>query len=320
MGRVCRETQDWVESQVEQPIETWENQQETRCRNEPCNWWTLCLNVLFCWLVWVTVKVTRFVLVTVGKWVVRVICEAVNFVLDAVGFIVNVILSIPIIGGIIRTILNWVTEVIWRIIGLPDFLLSLAGVRFRKKMYVGVIVPPNMMSAPAITNADIQRQIDAVVSFYDSTCNINVIFTDICRTTLAAPNDSLTVGCDAGGFFSDWWIGGSWFEFASATCKFTDGFRRVIGYGAEIIVFVIDDVTPPPTNGCSFASSQNYVLIEAKPSDQAFVAAHEIGHACWLPHDGTATNLMFPSPPTAGPVVTNLQIATVRGSKHCVYI
>ena len=135
-----------------------------------------------------------------------------------------------------------------------------------------------------------------------------------------APNASLVVGCDAGGFFSDWWIGGSWFEIASATCKFTDGFRRVIGYGAEIIVFVIDDVTPPPTNGCSFASSQNYVLVEAKPSDQAFVAAHEIGHACWLPHDGSATNLMFPSPPAAGPVVTNLQIATVRGSKHCVYI
>jgi len=266
------------------------------------------------------VKVVRIVLVTIGKWVVRVICEVVNFILDALAFVVNVILSIPIIGGIIRTILNWVTEVIWRIVSLPDFLLSLAGVRLRKKMYVGVIIPPNMATTPAITDADVQRQIAAVVSLYDSTCNINVIFTEICRTTAAAPDSSLVVGCDAGGFFSDWWIGGSWFEYTSATCKFTDGFRRVIGYGAEIIVFVIDDVTPAGTNGCSFASTDNYVLIEAKPADQPFVAAHEIGHACLLPHDGSATNLMFPTTPSSGPVLTNLQIATVRGSKHCVYI
>ena len=50
VGRSCREIQDWIETQIEQPIEAWENQQEQRCRNEPCNWWTLCLNKLFCWL------------------------------------------------------------------------------------------------------------------------------------------------------------------------------------------------------------------------------------------------------------------------------
>jgi hypothetical protein len=320
MGRVCRETQEWVETQVEQPIESWENQQENRCRNEPCNWWVLCLNKVVCWLVWVVVKVVRIVLVTIGKWVARTICEVVNVVLDVAAFLVNLVFSIPIIGGILRTIWNWVTEVVWRLVSLPDFLLSLAGVRLRKKMYVGAIVPPNMTTTPAITDADVQRQIDAVVSFYDSSCNIGVIFTGICRTNVAAPDGSLVVSCDAGGFFSDWWVGGSWFELATATCKFTDGFRRVIGYGAEILVMVIDDVTPSGKNGCSFASTHNYVLVEAKPADQPFVAAHEIGHACWLPHDGDSANLMNPITPSAGPVLTNLQIATVRGSKHCVFI
>ncbi|MDQ3582458.1 MAG: hypothetical protein M3495_13015 [Pseudomonadota bacterium] len=317
MGRVCREVQEWVEEQIERPIEEWENRQEQRCRKEECNWWILCLNKLFCWLVWVAVKVVRWVVVTVGKWVARIVCEVVNFVLDVVGFIVELILSIPIIGGIIRTILNWVTEIIWRLVGIFDFLGSLAGIRLRKKMYFGVIVPP---IAPIASDADIQRQVDAVVDFYGRTCNINMIFTGICHTDISPPDGGLTVGCDEGGFFSDWWLTGSYFEFASATCKFTDSFRRVIGLGAEIIVFVVQNVTPANTNGCSFASTHNWVIIEALPTDQAFVAAHEIGHACWLPHDGDRANLMNPITPAANPTLTNVQIALVRWSKHCVYI
>jgi len=281
----------------------------------------LCLNVLVCWVVWVLVKVVRIVLVTVGKWVARIICEVVNLVLDAVAFVVNLILSIPVIGGIIRTILNWVTELGWRALGVVDFVASLAGIRPRKKMYLGVVVPPNMASSPAISDADIQRQVDAAVAFYSSTCNINVIFTGICRTGIPAPPEGLVVSCDAVGFFNDWWLAGSYFELAMSTCKFTDGFRRVIGLGAEIVIFIVDNVMPVNTNGCSFAATHNYVLIEAKPTDQAFTAAHEIGHACLLIHDFVdPTNLMSPITPSAGPVLTAVQIAFVRTSRHCVYI
>jgi hypothetical protein len=240
-------------------------------------------------------------------------------VLDIIGFIVELILSIPIIGGIIRTILNWLTEIVWRIVGLIDFIGSLVGIRPRKKMYLGAVVP-SVGGTPIVPDADIQRQIDAAVDFYDRTCNINVIFTGICHTDIQPPDGGLTVACDAGGFFSDWWLAGSYFEFASAICKFTDSFRRVIGLGAEIIVFVVQDVTPAGTNGCSFGSTHNYVVIEARPTDQAFVAAHEIGHACWLPHDGDPANLMASITPTTNPVLTDVQISLVRWSKHCVYL
>jgi hypothetical protein len=319
MGRICRETQDWVETNVEQPIETWENQQQTQCANEPCNWWTLCLNKVFCWLVWILVKVVRIVIVTVGKWVVRIVCEVVTFILDAIGFILNLIMSIPIIGGIIRAINNWVTEIIWRLVGVIDFVASLAGFRPRKKMYFGVIVP-SVNGVQIVPDVDIQRQVDAAIAFYDSTCNINLIFTGICKTGVTPPAGGLIVGCDAGGFFNDLWLAGSYFEFATATCKFEDSFRRVMGLGAEIIVFIVQDVTPGGTNGCSFTSTHNYVVIEAKPTDQAFVAAHEMGHACWLSHDPDTADLMNPITPAANPTLTNLQVSLVRWSKHCVYI
>jgi hypothetical protein len=319
MGRVCSEVQDWVEEQIEQPIESWENQLQQICEEQDCNWWCLCCNKWFCWLVWILVKVITWIVVTVGKWVTRLVCEVVNVILDVVGFIVELILSIPIIGGILRTILNWVTEIIWRAVGLVDFVASLVGIRPRKKMYVGVVVP-SVGGTPIVTDADIQLQVDAVVDVYDRLCNIGVIFTGICHTEVAPPDGGLTVGCDAGGFFGDWWTAGSYFEFAGATCKFRDSFRSVIGLGAEILVYIVQDVTPGNTNGCSFASTHNYVVIEAKPTDQAFVAAHEIGHACWLPHDGDPANLMNGTAPTANPVLTGVQISLVRWSKHCVYV
>jgi len=318
MGRVCKETQEWIEEQVERPVEQWVNQLQRTCREQSCNWWCLCCNKWLCWLAWVVVRVVVWVVVTVGKWVTRIVCEVVNFVLDVVGFIIGLILSIPIIGGIIRTILNWVTEIVWRLVGLLDFIASLIGIRLRKKMYFGVVVP-SVDGRPIATDAAIQRQVDAAVVFYDQTCNINLKFTGICHTDIPPPDGGLTVECGAGGFFNDWWIGGSYFELASATCKFTDSFRRIIGLGAEIIVFVVQDVTPNK-NGCSFASTHNYVLIEAKPRDQAFVAAHEMGHACWLVHDSDPANLMNSTTPAANPTFTNLQIALVRWSKHCVYI
>ncbi len=319
MGRVCSEIQEWVEEEIEQPVETFVNQLQETCEEQDCNWWCLCCNKWLCWLVWVVVRVVTWVIVIVGKWVTRIVCEIVNVILDVIGFIIELILSIPIIGGIIRTILNWVTEIIWRLVGLVDFIASLAGLRLRKKMYFGVVVP-SVGGTAIVTDADIMRQVNATVTFYDQTCNINMIFTGICHTGISPPPAGLVVECGAGGFFNDWWLAGSYFEFAAATCKFRDSFRRVIGLGAEISVFIVQNVTPAGTNGCSFSSTHNYVVIEARPGDQAFVAAHEIGHACWLPHDGDLANLMNSTTPATNPTLTNVQIAVVRWSKHCVYI
>ncbi len=335
MGRVCGELEDAaVDVCNDIRCNSFNNCNNIQCNSfDSCAWWNVPCHIAraacivaaalaraACWVARaacvVAAEVTR-VACLAGAAIARAACEVVNFVIDIIGFIIGLILSIPIIGGIIRTILNWVTEIIWRIVGFVDFLASLAGVRPRKKMYVGVIVPP---ITPIASDFEIQRQVDAVVDFYDRTCNINVIFTGICHSNISPPNSSLTVACDAGGFFSDWWITGSYMEFASATCKYKDNFRRVIGLGSEIIIFIVQDVTPANTNGCSFGSTNNWVVVEANPTDQAFVAAHEIGHACLLPHDGDPANLMAATVPTTNPTLTNLQIAVVRWSKHVVYL
>ena len=91
-----------------------------------------------------------------------------------------------------------------------------------------------------------------------------------------------------------------------------------LGYGSEIIVFVVDDVTPEGTGGCSMAASTNYIMTESGTSEN--MIAHEMGHACILLHRDDRGNLMFPTVSSSPQTLTNWQVSVIRWSKHCTYI
>ncbi|MEO5665478.1 MAG: hypothetical protein ABIR39_19605 [Nocardioides sp.] len=80
MALVCTQIDEWIEEEVSQPVEVWENQQQEKCKDypwyDPRGW--------VCWLVWVLVKVIRWVLVTVGRWITRTVCKLVATVVDMV--------------------------------------------------------------------------------------------------------------------------------------------------------------------------------------------------------------------------------------------
>jgi hypothetical protein len=99
MAVVCTQIQEWVEEQVSKPIEVWEERQEKKCKDypwyDPRGW--------VCWFVTVLVKVVRWVVVTVGKWVTRTVCRIVDAVLTAIR---DVLIGIrDIIAGIVT--LDW---------------------------------------------------------------------------------------------------------------------------------------------------------------------------------------------------------------------
>ncbi len=320
--RVCREISRWVTENVQRPLEEWVERTERRCREQPCNWWCLCCNKWFCFLVTFFVRVVVWVTVTVTKLVTEVVCTIIAIVLDIVAAVVNLILSIPVIGGIIRAILNWVTDIILRLASIPDLLLSLAGVMIPKKIYVkGVILNAN--GVPLTNEAAIMPSITLARQIFLRECNVQLIYTGTCTPQLSTPTEAQTIDCGSSGFFADLLgIQGAHFEFVSADCGFENGFNRVVGYASEIMVFVVSDIQPPTTVGCSFSSTHNYVTIEAGnlTSTPPDTIAHEIGHACALTHSENIQNLMFPNSTRAGSTMSAFQRAWFRSSKHCVFI
>lgn len=87
MAESCKEQLVKVEEEVLQPVDKFVKEQRERCENEPCNPWLLCLNQLVCWLVWVTVKITEWVVIVVVRWVYRLVCIAVSLVVGLLALI-----------------------------------------------------------------------------------------------------------------------------------------------------------------------------------------------------------------------------------------
>ena len=82
---------------------------------------------------------------------------------------------------------------------------------------------------------------------------------------------------------------GSAYERLVARSDFGGNFRRLVGYGAPIVVLVVRGYTTPHA-GCSLGPLTDYVTVmAAKP----ICIAHELGHACGLPHSKREENLMF---------------------------
>jgi len=87
----CSQVDAWVEEQVSQPVEEWLSHEEQRCREQDCDWWCLCCNKWFCWIVTVVVRVVTWVVVTVGRWVAQIVCQVVTIV---VGIVVELVLKV----------------------------------------------------------------------------------------------------------------------------------------------------------------------------------------------------------------------------------
>lgn len=78
MAIECVETQEWIEEEVSKPVEQWVEKTEKKCKKrkwyDPRRW--------ICHLVTALVKAVVWVVVKVGKWVVRTVCKIVGTIVD----------------------------------------------------------------------------------------------------------------------------------------------------------------------------------------------------------------------------------------------
>lgn len=318
METICESIVNWIEEEVEKEIIEFEEALERRCRKQKCNWWLLCLNKLFCWLAVIIVKVVRLVVVTVTKVVIQLVCNVVTIVLDAVAYVVGNIFSIPVVGGIIRLLWNVVLDVVWRLIGVIDFILSLFGFRPQKKIRFKLIIP-NVNEKPIASAADYQIQIDNAIEIMEKECSIKLIYNGVCNSKMKPPSTPFEHDCGNGiatDLFTDI---GTYFEMASAVCQYRNGWRKFVGLGGEIAVFAVNNITGDGI-GCSFGPLTNYITMEASPGNPTSLA-HEIGHTCGLTtHSDDPTNLMFSKSGAATRQLTALQVSIIRTSRFCSYV
>lgn len=87
MARICQEYKKWVEEEVETPIDEWVEVTEKKCKKrkwyDPRRW--------FCWLVTTLVKITRWIITIIGKWVVYTVCRVISALVTFGLTILNII-------------------------------------------------------------------------------------------------------------------------------------------------------------------------------------------------------------------------------------
>jgi hypothetical protein len=78
MEKKCEEINEWIEEEVSKPIEEWEEKKQEKCKKrkwyDPRRW--------LCWIEVYFVKVLRWVVVKVGKWVVHIVCRIITSALE----------------------------------------------------------------------------------------------------------------------------------------------------------------------------------------------------------------------------------------------
>ena len=173
---LCTEVGRWITENIEEPveqffettkqqctetrrqIETWREQQERRCREQECNWWCLCCNKWFCWLVTVLVRVI--------EWVIETVC---HLIVEIIRVIVMVLIKVT----------RWVVEAVVCVVErLCAYLYFLAGVALIA-VFVGgvlnagaVLIPGGFAVIAAAAIAAVGAAVLALVLCEPSICRL----------------------------------------------------------------------------------------------------------------------------------------------------
>lgn len=277
-------------------IEEWQSRWEEQCSTvskQVCQWLPWPLDDL---CDWVTETVCKFVEVwfTVIKTIVQTVCEVVTslikiFILIPMTIFITVL---RIVCFIVDFIVNWVKIIIAGIIGIPEFLLCMLGLRIRKHIHACVTVLAASDGTPVVSATQVDDVLDEAARIISDRFNVRLHIHG--RKLVQVPKDRLDVtACDASQLFSS--------EAIDLTDDANGTFGELFGcgdnlidIGAELIhdsldIIFIRDILEGDDVGCHIPGT-DYVIIDQ--SSSGLVLAHEIGHACDLWHLDDRTNLM----------------------------
>ncbi|MFN2503202.1 MAG: hypothetical protein ABR540_03025 [Acidimicrobiales bacterium] len=254
--------------------------------------------------------------------------------------------------GVVSAVVNAVKEVLNRVLGLIDMVLTFFGIMLPKKLRLRVVILRDENgrallgdeNATEEVRADEKARLNAAIQFlkevFADQVNTSIVDVDdrlIVTLDHAAPTAALDVGCDGEALGESLGAAGDYFRNKMAETWH----GSLTGYGAPVTAFVVRDVDGKL--GCSLGPLTDYVTVDLEgfeydapapvdPFDDVGNApeppstlAHEIGHACglWHPADWptkAAGNLMRPSTDDRGRILELHQRSVLRGSRHVTFL
>jgi hypothetical protein len=330
-----------------------------------CVFWTWVSNIVCVAWTWVS-----NIVCVAWKYIVQFVCIAIDVVVTVIGiitsmidtivgliggivaFIVDLFTSIPIIGRFIDWVLGIAKTIVWAIASIPDLIGTLIGVMPEKKLRLIVLIQNDEQGNPLITDRTvIYRAIQFTINAYREQVNVRVIPVQAFRYAspfadeevanddyIATENrlntpDLIDVCCDACEAGENLVDRGSQFNLKLSIAAFWGGARRLTGYGAPVVAFVVRSYKDGKA-GCSLGPLTDFVTIKFQDSDQSTPSvqltsdkslgaitdlAHEVSHCCSLPQKEDGDNMMNPSPMRSGKM-TVWQKMLVRSSRHVTYL
>lgn len=250
----------WGEERHQECSQTEDQGYNDCCNWWPCSWacdaWVWVSNIVCVGWTWVTTAgCVAWDVVTTGLNAFLVTAEStLGWGLSAIAFVVELILAIPMIGTLIRWVLNGTTHIVFIAAGLIDAGLGLIGIRPEKKLRICTVILRDENGSAVVTVDFAKALLQLAVNVYKRDANVRIMplgpfkystgFADaetvddswVIVDGGSSDSTLLDVPCD---LWADWLGTGMGFQFKSSTLCFFGSWRRVVGYGAPVSCFII---------------------------------------------------------------------------------
>lgn len=315
-----------------------------------CAAWIWISNIVCVFAVWISslvcvlwvviaaaICVAVDVIVTVLGAIVDTLESIFGWILSAIAFVIEFILSIPIVGRLAGWLLAAYLTGVWFVAGIIDTIAGLIGIRPEKKLRICTIILADENGQSIVSASTVVPWLQEAIDVYKREANVRVMLGEPFHYTTGFDNSEtattdwihvptdpsatriLDLGDEAATAAADLTAAGSDYNKIAILNCFYGTWRKVVGYGAPITVFVIRSLQQGV--GRSLGPLTDYIVIGGAqiPGPDITDVAHEIGHACnHLGHAGDGTNLMNGNSPR-GTSLSWWQVALVRSSRHVSY-
>lgn len=239
-------------------------------------WHTIKEVVCIAWIVFpVLVCYVVDAVASVFAAIVSVIEAALNWAWSIVGFIVDILLSLPGIGRVLSWLLNAAKTIVNLIISAPDALLTLLGIMPEKKLRLGIIVLRDSRNTPIVQDEQILlRAVQCAINIYRQQLNVRVIPIRYAQYQPAYDSEEvasrdylfyddasssdrlLDLCCETCAFGEDLGAVGAGLNLTMSRHTFWGNGRRLLGYGAPVVAFTTRRYTTL-NSGCSLVACNN---------------------------------------------------------------